>query len=101
MEAQRLELRRLREERLSRALDEAQQRREFHQSQILKREQALRQARAEQRNKQFWDDVGKWLGRAVSDSVTSRSTASPKQGKTSVSSYTRKDGTRVKSHKRG
>lgn len=101
LEAQRLELRRLREERLSRALDEAQKRREFHQSQIQKREQALRQARAEQRNMQFLDDVGKWLGRAISDSVTSRSEASPKQGKTSVSSYTRKDGTRVKSHKRG
>lgn len=101
LEAQRLELRRLREERLSRTLDEAQKRREFHQSQILKREQALRQARAEQRSKQFWEGVGRWLGRTVSDSVTSRSSASRNQSKTSVRTYTRRDGTRVKSHKRG
>jgi hypothetical protein len=100
LEAQRLELRRLREERLSRALEEAQRNREFRQNQLLARERKIQQARAEQRSKQFWEGVGRWMGRAASESVRSRPSASSKGGKTTVRSYTRKDGTRVKSHKR-
>jgi hypothetical protein len=100
LETQRLELRRLREERLTRALEEAQRNREFRQNQLMARERKIQQARAEQRSKQFWEGVGRWMGRAVSDSVSSKPSAFSKGGKTSVRSYTRKDGTRVKSHKR-
>jgi len=94
LEAQRLELRRLREERLSKALEEAQKRREWREQQHRSREQAIRQARAEQRSKQFWEGVGRLMGNVASSAVSSAAAG------TWVCSYTRKDGTRVSSYRR-
>jgi len=94
LEAQRLELRRLREERLSKALEDAQKRREWREQQHRSREQAIRQARAEQRSKQFWEGVGRLIGNVASSAVSSAAAG------TWVSSYTRKDGTRVRGYRR-
>jgi len=94
LEAQRLELRRLREERLNKALEEAQKRRELRQQQHRNRELAIRQARAEQRSKQFWEGFGRLMGNVASSAVSSSSSG------TWVSSYTRKNGTRVRGYRR-
>jgi len=94
LEAQRMELRRLREERLSKALEEAQKRRELRQQQHRSRELAIRQARAEQRSKQFWEGVGRLVGNVASSAVSSTAAG------TWVSSYTRKNGTRVRGYRR-
>ena len=94
LEAQRLELRRLREERLSKALEEAQKRRELRQQQHRSRELAIRQAQAEQRSKQFWEGFGRLMGNVVSSAASAAATG------TWVNSYTRRDGTRVRGYRR-
>ena len=94
LETQRMELRRLREERLTKALEEAQKRREWRQQQHRSRELAIRQAQAEQRSKQFWEGFGRLMGNVASSAVSSSSSG------TWVSSYTRKNGTRVRGYRR-
>ena len=94
LELQRMELRRLREERLSKALEEAQKRRELRQQQHRSRELAIRQARAEQRSKKFWEGFGRMMGNVASSAVSSSSSG------TWVNSYTRKNGTRVRGYRR-
>lgn len=94
LEAQRLELRRLREERLSKTLEEAQKRREWREQQHRIREQAIRQARAEERSKQFWNGVSRLVGNIASSAASNAASG------TWVNSYTRKDGTRVRGYRR-
>ena len=94
LEVQRLELRRLREERLSKALEEAQQRRLLRQQQLDARELAIRRERAAQRSKKFWEGVGRLVGNVASTAASSAAAG------TWVSSYTRRDGTRVRGYRR-
>ena len=94
MEVQRLELRRLREERLSKTLEEAQRRRQFHQQQVQARELAIRMERAERRTKQFWEGVGRLMGNMASKAASSAAAG------TWVGSYSRRDGTRVRGYRR-
>jgi hypothetical protein len=94
LEIQRLELRRLREERLSKTLEEAQRRRQFHHQQVQARELAIRQAKAEERSKKFWEGVGRLMGNMASTAASSAAAG------TWVSSYTRRDGTRVRGYRR-
>ena len=94
LEAQRLELRRLREDRLSKTLEEAQLRRQFHQQQVQARELAIRLAKAEERSKKFLEGVGRLMGNLASTAVSSAAAG------TWVRSYTRRDGTRVRGHRR-
>ncbi len=94
LEVQRLELRRLREERLSKALEEAQRRRLFRQQQLEAREIAIRREKAEQRSKRFWEGVGRLVGNMASSAASSAATG------TWVNSYTRRDGTRVRGYRR-
>lgn len=92
LEAQQLELRRLREERLRQALEEAQRRRLFRQQQLEARELAIRREKAEQRSKKFWEGVGRLVGNMASSAASSATRG------TWVNSYTRRDGTRVRGH---
>ncbi len=94
LEAQRLELRRLREERLSKALEEAQRRRLFRQQQLEARELAIRREKAAERSKKFWDGVGRLVGNMASSAASSAATGNW------VNSYTRRDGTRVRGYRR-
>ena len=94
LEVQRLELRQLREDRLSKTLEEAQLRRQFHQQQVQARDLAIRLAKAEERSKKFWEGVGRLMGNIASTAVSSAAAG------TWVSSYTRRDGTRVRGHRR-
>lgn len=92
LEAQQLELRRLREERLRQAIEEAQRRRLFRQQQLEARELAIRREKAEQRSKKFWEGVGRLVGNMASSAASSATRG------TWVNSYTRRDGTRVRGH---
>ena len=92
LERQRLELRQLREERLSKTLEEAQRRRELRQQQFEARELAIRREKAAQRSKKFWNGVGRLVQNIASTAVSSAASG------TWVKSYTRRDGTRVRGH---
>ena len=94
LEVQRLELRRLREERLSKALEEAQRSRLLRQQQLEARELAIRRERAAQRSQKFWEGVGRLVGNVASTYASSGAAG------TWVSSYTRRDGTRVRGYRR-
>ena len=92
LESQRLELRRLREERLSKTLEEAQQRRELRQQQFEARELAIRKEQAAQRSEKFWKGVGRLVENVASIAFSSAASG------TWVESYTRRDGTRVRGY---
>lgn len=103
LEKQKLELRRIREERLAQAADEARRKREFRervhherkeQARRLERLQAQRRAEAEQSSGSFWRGVGKAFTESGSSSGGSDNRTRQ------VRSYVRKDGTRVRSYKR-
>ena len=94
LEKQQLELRRLREERLKQTLDEAREKRQFRQQQLIKHEAEKERKLAEKRSKEFWEGTGK-LFKAVAQFAISSSAAG-----TWVNSYTRKDGTKVRGYRR-
>jgi hypothetical protein len=104
LEKQKQELQLMREVRLAQAAEEAKRRREFRERVYRDRQEAQRQAQRmeeqrlaeeQRRSSSFWRGVNRLLSDDGSSSSGDSSTRTRQ-----VRSYTRKDGTRVRSYKR-